>query len=128
VNDGTLISLDRQIEICKQAVKVGGSQISTVYVDRGTSGRVEARDALRALMEDAKHRRVDRLGVKNLDRLSRSPIDAIQIVEILREYGVAVYCVDGDRLSSVPALFPEVSPPLRTARKTRRRREAPGVL
>ena len=62
------------------------------------------RPGLTKVMRNIREKRVDTLIVKNLDRLSRKPLDAYQILKELKEKGVDLICVDGEPAIDLTAI------------------------
>jgi DNA invertase Pin-like site-specific DNA recombinase len=99
------VSTRRQIVACVFACGPA-SRITGAYVDDGWSGMDMARPGFRALMDDALHRSFDHLVVEDPERLSRSFVQALQIIQTLIDRGVATYCVEKGRLTPVSVQFP----------------------
>ncbi len=63
-------------------------QVVREYVDKGISGVTNSRPALNDLMADARRRRLDAILVWKLDRLGRSLIHLVRLLEEFKELGV----------------------------------------
>lgn len=59
-----------------------------VYSDGGFSGATTDRPALRRLMEDVKKEKIDVILVYKIDRLTRSPKDFYQLVELFEHANI----------------------------------------
>ena len=62
------------------------------------------RPGLTQVMQAIQKNRVDTLVVKNLSRLARRPLDAYQILRILKEKGVDLICIDGEPTIDLTAI------------------------
>ena len=62
------------------------------------------RPGLTKVMRAIQEKGVDTLVVKNLDRLVRKSLDAYQILEILKEKGVNLICVDEEPTIDLTAI------------------------
>src|SRR3990167_7867367 len=58
-------------------------QIFKVYTDAGYSGATLERPALQELLADLKKEKIDLVFVYKIDRLTRSPKDFYQLIEVL---------------------------------------------
>lgn len=76
---------DQETALQVDALNRAGCQ--RIYTDEGRTGRNMARPALRQLLEEI--REGDTLTVWKLDRLGRSVVDLMQLLNRLREQGVA---------------------------------------
>ena len=61
-------------------------QVFRVYTDAGYTGANTNRPALQELLEDTKQKKIDIVLSYKIDRLSRSPNDFYQLIEIFDEY------------------------------------------
>ena len=80
-------SIENQIELCRAYIlRVYGEEVQdriTVYEDEGYSGKNTARPAFRAMMEDARRRKLKSVVVYRLDRISRNIGDFSGLIEEL---------------------------------------------
>ena len=74
-------SIQEQIERLKSYCKALNWNIYKIYTDPGYSGSNTNRPALTAMLEDVKARKVDKVLVYKLDRLSRSQKDTLTLIE-----------------------------------------------
>lgn len=85
-------SLDAQREACEAYIASqkaeGWIALETLYDDGGFSGGTLERPALKRLMEDIENGRVDSVVVYKIDRLSRSLMDFVKIVEVFDRHKV----------------------------------------
>lgn len=79
------ISIENQIEWCRH--ETHGMAYRT-YCDRGYSGGNTHRPGFAAMMEDIKNGRIRRVIVYKLDRISRSLVDFMGIMEQFQRYAV----------------------------------------
>lgn len=63
-------------------------QIAKVYEDSGLSGKTADRPALQEMLKDAAKNRFSVLAVWKIDRLARSVVDLLNILNTLRSHGV----------------------------------------
>ena len=78
-------SLEEQAERLKSYCEAMGWRDYQLYTDPGYSGANMERPALRKLVRDVKARRVEKVIVYKLDRLSRSQKDALALIEMFCE-------------------------------------------
>ncbi|MGE0108185.1 MAG: recombinase family protein [Bdellovibrionales bacterium] len=85
-------SLDAQREDCEAYIASQKSQgwvaLETHYDDGGVSGGTLERPALKRLMEDIENGKVDSVIVYKIDRLSRSLMDFVKMVEVFDRHNV----------------------------------------
>ncbi len=65
-------------------------EIFKVYSDPGYTGASINRPALKNLLEDIKQNEINLVVSYKIDRLSRSPKDFYQLIELFEKHGVAV--------------------------------------
>ena len=78
-------------------------KIFRVYSDPGFSGATLNRPALRELLEDIKQRKIDIILVYKIDRLTRSPKDFYQLIELFEKYNVSFISITERFDTSTPA-------------------------
>lgn len=85
-------SLDAQREACEAYIASQKSEgwvaLETMYDDGGFSGGTLERPALKRLMEDIENGRIDTIVVYKIDRLSRSLMDFVKMVEVFDRHKV----------------------------------------
>ncbi|MGY3531177.1 recombinase family protein [Bradyrhizobium sp. USDA 4452] len=90
-------SLDAQRESCEAYITSqraeGWSPVSDRYDDGGFSGGTLERPALKRLLADVKTGKIDVIVVYKIDRLSRSMLDFLQLVELFEQHGVTFVSV-----------------------------------
>ena len=84
---------ENQLIRLRDFAHVRGYDETVEYVDY-SSGADPNRPSLTKLMEDARHRRFTDIIVIKLDRIMRSTINLLEIVENLNEWNVGLICVD----------------------------------
>lgn len=91
--DRELNSLEAQRETCASYIKSqrhkGWIELPQHYDDGGWSGANLARPALQQLLTDIEAGRVDVVVIYKIDRLSRSLLDFVRLLDTLERYGVA---------------------------------------
>jgi site-specific DNA recombinase len=90
-------SLDAQRESCEAYVASqraeGWSLVADHYDDGGFSGGTLERPALKRLLTDVKTGKIDVIVVYKIDRLSRSMLDFLNLVELFERHGVTFVSV-----------------------------------
>lgn len=90
-------SLDAQREACEAYITSqraeGWSPLANSYDDGGFSGGTLERPALKRLLADIKAGKIDVIVVYKIDRLSRSMLDFLKLVELFEQYGVTFVSV-----------------------------------
>lgn len=78
-------------------------EIFKVYSDAGFSGGTLNRPALQELLGDIRQRKIDIVLVYKIDRLTRSPKDFYQLIELFEKYGVSFISITERFDTSTPA-------------------------
>lgn len=90
-------SLDAQRESCEAYITSqraeGWAPVSDRYDDGGFSGGTLERPALKRLLADVKAGKIDVIVVYKIDRLSRSMLDFLQLVELFEQHSVTFVSV-----------------------------------
>jgi len=93
----TFNSLDAQREACGSYIKSqqheGWIASSTLYDDGGFSGGNTKRPGLKQLLDDIKADKIDVIVVYKVDRLSRSLVDFVHLIELFDEHQVSFVSV-----------------------------------
>lgn len=79
------ISIDSQIEFCKYELK---GESFRAYIDTGFSGKNTERPQFQEMMKAVKRGEVKRIICYKLDRISRSVMDFVSMIQILEQYDV----------------------------------------
>lgn len=79
------ISIESQLEICRYELR---GECCRQYADKGYSGKNTYRPGFRALLEDIKRGRIEKVIVYKLDRISRSILDFAEMMELFQKCGV----------------------------------------
>lgn len=99
------IAMECQKNYLRRWAVDNGCDIVEEITEVGSGIRLD-RPGLTKVMRAVQEKRVDALVVRNLDRLARSPLDAYQILKILKEKGVDLICVDmGHTIDLTPIRF-----------------------
>ena len=97
-------SCESQEEKIRSFVKSQNNwQIVKVYSDAGYTGANTNRPALKELLEDIKQREIDIILSYKIDRLTRSPKDFYQLIEIFEKYNVSFISITERFDTSTPA-------------------------
>ena len=84
-------SLEKQIEFFNEFTKKNGYELYKLYADEGISGKqIKHRKQFQQMMEDAKHKKFEKVVVKDVSRFARNTVDLLQSVRDLKAYGVQV--------------------------------------
>jgi site-specific DNA recombinase len=90
-------SLDAQREACEAYIRSQASEgwrlIKTAYDDGGLSGGTMERPALQRLLADIRQKQVDVVVIYKVDRLSRSLMDFLKMIEEFDRLGVSVVAI-----------------------------------
>jgi len=90
-------SLEAQQAMCSAYIDSqrhkGWRKVDRVYEDAAQSGRTLERPAMQELLADIERGRVDVVVVYKLDRLSRSLLDFVALIEVFDRYGVSFVCI-----------------------------------
>jgi DNA invertase Pin-like site-specific DNA recombinase len=90
-------SLHAQREICSSYISTqahrGWVEVTTRYEDPGISGATLERPAIQALLADIERGLVDVVVIYKLDRLSRSLLDFVRLLETFDRHGVSFVCI-----------------------------------
>ncbi|KRP85215.1 resolvase [Bradyrhizobium pachyrhizi] len=90
-------SLDAQRESCEAYITSqraeGWAPVSDRYDDGGFSGGTLERPALKRLLAEVKAGKIDVIVVYKIDRLSRSMLDFLQLVELFEQHGATFVSV-----------------------------------
>lgn len=81
---------ENQIRVLRELAERNGDTIVNEYIDAGVSGSKRDRDALNQMLSAARSRKLTKLYVVSIDRLSRSVKDLIETVETLNGLGVTI--------------------------------------
>ncbi|MEK7827645.1 MAG: recombinase family protein [Thermodesulfobacteriota bacterium] len=95
-------SIQVQKEGIERYLKTKGDQLYRHYTDAGLSGASMERPELQALLEDARAGKFQGVVVHKTDRLSRKLRDILNIVESLKEMGIAFWTIDQGYDTSTP--------------------------
>lgn len=86
-------SLEAQRDTCSAYIRSqrhkGWVELAQHYDDGGWSGANLARPALQQLLSDIEAGRVDVVAIYKIDRLSRSPLDFVRLIDTLERYQVS---------------------------------------
>jgi site-specific DNA recombinase len=90
-------SLDAQREACEAYIRSQASEgwrlVTTTYDDGGISGGTMERPGLQRLLVDIRARKVDVVAIYKVDRLSRSLMDFLKMIEEFDRLGVSVVAI-----------------------------------
>ena len=84
-------SLEKQIEFFNEFTKKNGYELYKLYADEGISGKqIKHRKQFQQMMEDAKHKKFEKVVVKDVSSFARNTVDLLQSARELKAYGVQV--------------------------------------
>ncbi|MBA2560281.1 MAG: recombinase family protein, partial [Propionibacteriales bacterium] len=96
-DDGFELGVTRQIEDCTREAERRGWELTETYVDNDKSAsNGRARPAYERLLTDIRHRRIDGLVVWDVDRLTRTPRELEDIIDLAVKSGLQLANVGGD--------------------------------
>jgi DNA invertase Pin-like site-specific DNA recombinase len=93
---------DNQLRRLREFASARGFEVVEEYVDRA-SGADPNRPALTAMMEAARKRKVDAVTIVRLDRIMRSTINLLRVLENMEVWGVHLICLDQPIDTSTPS-------------------------
>lgn len=97
-------SIDEQLRILREKCQSSGWEVYNEYADRGISGKsIEARPALKQLLDDATKRKFDVVYVWKMNRLARNVKDVLNIVDLLSKRRIEFQSYSEDIDSSTPS-------------------------
>ena len=88
VSTATEQSPEMQLRDLRELAERRGFEVVREYVDTGFSGATDSRPALNDLLADARRGRFEAVLVWKLDRLGRSLVHLVRLLEELRQLGV----------------------------------------
>jgi DNA invertase Pin-like site-specific DNA recombinase len=95
--DKAVNSLDAQREVCRAYIKCQAHrnwiEVPRRYDDGGYSGGTLIRPALNRLVADIEGGTVDMVVIYKIDRLTRSLLDFVRLIDVLERYGVSFVSV-----------------------------------
>jgi DNA invertase Pin-like site-specific DNA recombinase len=95
--DRAVNSLDAQRDVCRAYIKCQAHrnwiEVPRRYDDGGYSGGTLVRPALNQLVADIEAGRVDMIVIYKIDRLTRSLLDFVRLIDVLERYGVSFVSV-----------------------------------
>ena len=90
-------SLKAQQAVCSAYIESqqhrGWVELEKTYEDAAQSGSTLERPAMKALLADIERGRVDVVVVYKLDRLSRSLLDFVSLIDVFQRYDVSFVCI-----------------------------------
>lgn len=99
--DGT--SIDSQRDQCRAAAKLNGCTVTGEYIDAGVSGAKDSRPALDELLAAAAAGQIDVVVIAKLDRLGRSLLHLLTLMQRLDALGVRVVSASDNIDTRTPA-------------------------
>lgn len=101
--DDTQLGVQRQLQDCTAEAKRRGWTVVDNYVDNDVSAtRASSRPEYERLIQDIKNKRIGAFIVWDLDRLTRTPRELEDIIELAEKYGVKLANIGGDIDLSTP--------------------------
>ena len=85
--------MECQKEYLRRWAAENGCTVVSEITEVGSGIQLD-RPGLSEVMQAIQEKRMDALVVKKLDRLARRPLDAYQLIELLKEKGVDLICAD----------------------------------
>lgn len=101
--DGTQLGVGRQEEDCRREAERRGWDVAEVYVDNDVSAtRARIRPSYQRMLRDIESSRISALVVWDVDRLTRTPRELEDLIDLADRYGLALANVGGDIDLSTP--------------------------
>ncbi len=94
------ISIETQIELCKR--ETTSDEKINIYSDKGFSGKNTDRPQFQKLMCDIKDKKISKIIVYRLDRISRALIDFAKIMNVFEQYKIEFVSVNEKFDTSTP--------------------------
>lgn len=95
--DQAVNSLETQRDVCRSYIRCQAhrnwTELTRRYDDGGYSGGTLVRPALRRLIGDIEAGRIDMVVIYKIDRLTRSLLDFVRLIDVLEKYGVSFVSV-----------------------------------
>lgn len=95
--DRAVNSLETQRDVCRSYIKCQAHrnwvELPCHYDDGGYSGGTLVRPALNRLIGDIEAGRIDMVVIYKIDRLTRSLLDFVRLIDVLEKYGVSFVSV-----------------------------------
>ena len=88
--------LDNQMQKLLYHASQNGIAVFALYVDNGYNGLNFERPAFSLMQQDMNNRRLERIVVTSLDRISRDSSDVIAFADCAAGMGVSLEAVNGD--------------------------------
>jgi DNA invertase Pin-like site-specific DNA recombinase len=83
-------SINEQIMICKEFIRLEGWNVVEVYADQGISAHEQERPEMKRLLSDAFHRKFDLVVITGYDRLYRSQSFIDELIYKLHLFDIVV--------------------------------------
>lgn len=80
------LSIETQIELCRNEIL---GEESVVYIDKGFSGKNTNRPQFQRMMDDVVAKKLNKIVVYKLDRLSRSLLDFATMIDLFNKHNVS---------------------------------------
>ena len=96
-------SLDAQLAACSQYAQVHNLQVDDVIVDAGISGKSTDRPGFQKLIKLISGRKIQHVVAMKLDRLSRSTIDTLNLLNLMCQKRVVLHLTDSGIVDSTSA-------------------------
>ena len=96
-----LLSLETQKQVFTEYAKNQGYELVHLYADEGISGtKLKNRFEFLQMMEDARHKKFDKVIVKDVSRLSRNTVDFLQTLRELKQLNIDCIFLNSNMSSS----------------------------
>jgi DNA invertase Pin-like site-specific DNA recombinase len=101
--EGTELGVTRQQEDCRAEVARRGWNVTEIYIDNDVSAtRSKVRPSYQRMMHDVTTGRINAIVVWDVDRLTRTPRELEDLIDLADKYGVAFANVGGEIDLSTP--------------------------
>lgn len=96
------VSLENQIDKCKQYCQLHGLEPFRIISDAGKSGKNLSREGIQEIIQLCKSKNIKSVVVYKLDRLTRSLRDLLNLIDIFKENAIGLHSIHENLDTSSP--------------------------